>query len=114
MLNCVTLIGKLVDTPTVRLLDDGIKVCNISLSVMRPFKNQSGEYGIDFIPVSLWYGNAQIAEEYCTKGDTVCIRGRLVNKVQEINGINYHFLELIGERLIFINLKSYQDENKEK
>lgn len=109
MLNSVTLIGRLVETPTVKILDDGIKVCNITLAVIRPFKNQNGEYTTDFIPISLWYGTAQLAQDYCDKGDTICVKGRLVHKVQIINEINYHFLEMVGERLILIHSKSRQE-----
>ena len=42
------------------------------------------------------------------------MRGRIVNKVQTINNINYHFTEIIGERVIFLGHKSKCDDEKMK
>lgn len=109
MFNNVILIGRLTKDPELRTIEEGVKVCNITLAINRPFKNSEGEYDVDFIPVSLWYAAAQNTYQYCEKGDAVCIKGRLVEKVQQINNINYHFLEIVGERVIFLTSK-----NKEK
>jgi len=109
MFNHVVLIGRLTQKPVLKTFENGIKVCDITLAVMRPFKNTAGEYDTDFIPVSLWYSYAQNTYQYCDQGDTVCVKGRLVQKVQEINGINYHFLELIGERIIFLGGRNRQE-----
>ena len=114
MLNTIELIGRLVADPEVKVLDDGQKVSNITLAVHRPFKNQDGEYGVDFIPVSFWYGTAILTEQYCFKGDLIFMRGRIVDKVQTINNINYHFAEIIGERVIFLGHKSKLDDETMK
>ena len=114
MLNSIELIGRLVADPEVRVLDDGQKVSNVTLAVNRPFKNQDGEYTVDFIPVSFWYGTAIITEQYCFKGDLIFVRGRLVNKIQTINDINYHFTEVIGDRVIFLGHKSKLDDETMK
>ena len=111
MFNNVVLIGRLTEKPTLRTVDENIKVCNVTLAVTRPFKNQEGQYDVDFIPVSFWYGAALNTHQYCDKGDPICVRGRLVQKVQEINGINYHFIELIGERVIFLGSRSKVDDS---
>lgn len=111
MFNNVILIGRLTEKPTVKSYEDGLKVCNVTLAVLRPFKNSSGEFDTDFIPVSLWYANAQNAQEYCEKGEMVCIKGRLAQKVQQINNVNYHSIEVIGEKLIFLGNKQRSDNN---
>lgn len=119
MFNNVILIGRLTEKPTVKTYEDGLKVCNITLAVLRPFKNSSGEFDTDFIPVSLWYANAQNAQEYCEKGEMVCIKGRLSQKIQQINNVNYHSIEVIGEKIIFLGNKqrndnaTIEDEKKE-
>ncbi len=109
MLNSFELIGRLVEDPTVRVLDDGIKVSNIRLAVNRPFKNSAGEFGTDYITVSLWYGTAQLTEQFCGKGDLIFVRGRIASKIQVINEKNYQFFEMIGERVVFLNTKGKQD-----
>lgn len=109
MFNNVVLIGRLTDKPVLKTFEDGLKVCNVTLAVMRPFKNSVGEYDTDFIPVSLWYTYAINTYQYCDKGDTVCVKGRLVQKKQEINGCNYYFVEIVGERIIFLSSKNKPD-----
>lgn len=106
MLNQVIIIGRVVEKPTLCTLEDGLKCCNVTLAVNRPFKNINGEYDTDFIQSSLWYATAQAACDYCDKGDTIGIKGRIVEKINEVDGIRRHYLEVIGERVIFINLKS--------
>lgn len=114
MLNNIVLIGRLVTTPALKNYDDGIKVSDITLAVTRPFKNSAGEFETDFIPISLWYGTAQNACQYTKKGDLVCIKGRLSQKAQEINGVNYHSVDVIGERIIFLSRSSKKEEIIEK
>ena len=113
MVNTVELIGRLVADPVVKTLEDGIKVSSIRLAVTRPFKNGNGEFDVDFIPITFWYGAAQLAEQYCGKGDLIFVRGRVVNKVQVINETNYHFTEIIGDRLVLLCHKFKQDSNEE-
>ena len=110
MLNNLILVGRLVEKPSARELPDGTQVCNITLAVMKPFRDAStGEYGTDFIPITLWQGTANITQQYCDKGDLIGIKGRVSMRVQEQNGVNIHSLEVIGERVIFIHLKSHQE-----
>ena len=109
MVNTFELIGRLVDDPIVRVLEDGVKVSNIRLAVTRPFKNSSGEYGVDYIPVSLWYSTAIVTEEFCSKGDLVFVKGRISSKIQTIEGKNYQFFDMIGERIVFLSPKSSKE-----
>lgn len=110
MFNNVILIGRLTEKPELKKIDDTIKVSNVTLAVMRPFKNSIGEYDTDFIPVSLWYGAAVNTCQFCDKGDAICVKGRLVQKVQEINGVNYYSIEMIGERAIFLGNKPRHED----
>jgi hypothetical protein len=38
----------------------------------------------------------------------------LINKIQTINDINYHFTEVIGDRVIFLGHKSKLDDETMK
>lgn len=110
MINNLILVGRLVEKPIVRELEDGTQVCNIVLAVIKPFRNIStGEYGTDFIPITLWQGTAGITQQYCDKGDLIGIKGRISMRVVEKNGINHHLVEVIGERVVFISLKSHKE-----
>lgn len=110
MINNVVIVGRLCQDPSFLALPNGINVCNLTLAVTRPFKDMNtGEYGVDFINVSLWYGISKIAYDYTSKGDTVGIKGRLISRQREVNGTKITTLELIGERIAFIQLKKNKD-----
>ena len=113
MINNVIIVGRLCADPTLHTLDEGISVCNLSLAVTRPFKDMTtGEYGTDFINVSLWYGISKIAYTYTSKGDVVGIKGRLSSRTKEINGTKITSLELIGEKISFISSSKHKDDYK--
>lgn len=106
MLNNVVIVGRMVEDPKLVTLQDGVVVCNLTLAVVRPFKSQeTGEYETDFIPIVLWRGIAQSVVDYCKKGSIIGVKGRLMNKYFEIDDKKYKTLELVGERVTFINLK---------
>lgn len=106
MLNNVILVGRTVDEPKLVTLKDGVVVCNLTLAVVRPFKSlDTGEYETDFIPVVLWRGIAESVVEYCKKGSIIGVKGRLMMKFIEVDNKKYKTIEVIGERVTFINLK---------
>ena len=99
MLNQFTLVGRITKTPEMMENQDGSKFAIINLAVPRTFKNENGEYDTDFIDCTLWKGIAENVCEYCKKGDTVGIRGR----IQNLN--NTAQLQLIAEKVSFLSSK---------
>ena len=85
MLNQVTLIGRVVETPVVKKLESDNKATTLVLAVTRAFKNMNGNYDTDFIRISLWNGIAENAAEYLRKGDIVGIKGRISVRDTEVN-----------------------------
>lgn len=111
MLNSVTLIGRTVEDLKVVTTESGLKTCKMVLACQRGFKNQeTGEYDTDFIPVQLWQIVAEMASQNCKKGSTVCVKARLATRNVEAEGVKFKTVEVIGERVIFINLKSSENE----
>lgn len=111
MLNNLILVGRLADDPKLKTVEEGLKVCNIVLAVERPFQNQeTGNYDVDFINVSIWRGIADTVYNYCKKGSTVGIKGRIAVKPSEVNGTKLNLIEVIAERVSFINLKPLKEE----
>lgn len=103
MLNQIVLVGRLVQDPEIKELEDNRKVSVITLAVPRSFKNADGEYETDFIPCVLWNGIATNTIEYCRKGDLVGIKGRIQS--------NENKIELIAEKVTFLSTKkSNEDE----
>lgn len=110
MLNSIILVGRLVDTPTLKLYNDSVYAI-VTLAVNRPFKNLEGETETDFISCITWDVSAKATCDYCRKGDIVAVRGRLITKTSEINFSSEDDslkkkitnLEVIAERVVFIN-----------
>ena len=105
MLNSVILIGRLTKDIEVQKLESGKEVSRVSLAVNRSFKNADGIYEVDFFDCVLWDGIAKTAMEYCGKGDTVGVRGRLQSSNYEKDGIKRKAVDIIVEKLTFLTSK---------
>lgn len=105
MLNNLILVGRIVEDAKIVTLETGQKVTNIRLAVQRPFKNLEDEYDTDFINVSFWLSSADIAYEYGTKGSIIGVKGRIASKIIEVQGVKINTLDVIGERIAFIQIK---------
>ena len=111
MLNSVVLIGRLVDTPTLKVYDNDLALTSIVLAVPRAFKNHDGEVETDFIRCVFWDVAARNVTDYCLKGDLIAVRGRIQSRYAEVNFENegevlkkkINALEVIGERVVFLS-----------
>lgn len=99
MLNQIVLVGRLVQDPEIKELENGVKASYITLAVPRSHKNSDGIYETDFIPVKLWSGVAENTAEYCRKGDLLGIKGRIQTKQEE----NKNIIEIVAERVTFLS-----------
>ena len=112
MINNLILVGSIANEINVNHVGD-YDVCNICLRVTRPFRDmETNEYKSDFIPVSFWNVYALRIQQHCTKGDIVGVKGRLVRRSSNINGVNVYTTEVIGEKIVFINTKKFNDQFK--
>lgn len=112
MFNQVLLFGRVCAEPIIKNLPDGKKVGEMTLAVSREFKNaETGEYDTDFVKVSIWQSYANVAQEYCTKGSVVGIKGHLIMKKVEISEEkSLSVPEIYADKIYFINLND--KENK--
>lgn len=104
MLNQVVLVGRLVNDP--EKVKEG-KEAIITLEVNRSFKNEQGEYEIDFIDCVLWNGIAINTSEYCRKGDVIGVKGRLQTKqdIDENGKITNKTMYIVAEKVTFLSSK---------
>ncbi len=99
MFNYVIMVGRLLDKPEIKELENGKKVANITLVVPRNFKNENGEYEKDFIDCILWNGIAENTMEYCNKGDVLGVKGRIETTICE----NAKQTNIIAEKVSFLS-----------
>ena len=103
ILNTVMLVGRLTQDPEIRVTESNKEVVRICVAVNRSFKNPDGIYETDFIDCTLWEGLAKNLSEYCHKGDTIGIRGRIQTNYYEKDEQKIKRLEIIAERVTFLS-----------
>lgn len=106
MLNQIVLVGRLVQDPEIKELENGMRTSYITLAVPRSFKNSDGIYETDFIPCLLYKGIAENTVEYCQKGDLLGIKGRIQTKQEEDKSI----IEIVAEKVTFLSSRKETEE----
>ena len=106
MLNQVILVGRLVQDPEIKELENGSRLCYINLAVPRSWKNADGIYEADFIPCLLYKGIAEKTTEYCNKGDIVGVKGRIQTRKED----NKNITEVVAEKVTFLSSRKEKEE----
>lgn len=107
--NRVILVGNLTRDPELRYIASGTPVADIGLAVNDRRKNANGEWieETQFIDVTLWSRQAEIASEYLSKGSPVLIEGRLKFDTWESReGEKRSKLRVVGERMQMLGSRS--------
>ena len=114
MLNQVVLVGRIVKDVKVKELEDGKKVTNMTLAIPRSFKNADGEYETDFVECTLWNNIAENTAEYCKKGDSVGVKGRLqTSNYEKEDGSKVFKLDVVAEKVTFLSSRSKDTPERE-
>ncbi len=105
-LNKVMLIGNLTRDPELRYTPKGTAVAEIGLAINRIWNNEQGQRQEEttFVDVTLWARQAELAQQYLTKGNPVYIEGRLSLDTwdDKTTGQKRSKLKVIGENLQFL------------
>lgn len=105
MLNQIVLVGRLVQDPEIKELENGNKTSYITLVVPRSFKNTDGIYENDFITCRIWNNIADNVKKHCEKGDLVGIKGRVTK-------LNNEDLEIVAEKVTFLSKRKEEKNGK--
>lgn len=99
-MNNTSLIGRLTKDPELRYTSAGIAVTTFTLAVQRDFKNASGDYETDFIPVVAWRSTAEYVANHFKKGKLAAVTGRIQPRNYENNeGQRIYVTEVITEQV---------------
>lgn len=105
-LNKVMLIGNLTRDPELRYTPKGTAVADISLAINRVWNNDQGQKQEEtvFVDVTLWGRQAELAQQYLTKGRGAYVEGRLQMDTwdDKETGKKRSKLKVIGESLQFL------------
>lgn len=78
MMNCITLVGRIVSNIKKENTSNGSEKCSFMLGVFRYYKSPDGTYDMDFIPCVV-YDKKLIKNIYneCYQGGMIAIKGEL-------------------------------------
>lgn len=105
-LNKVSLIGNLGVDPEMSHTDQGVPYTRLRLALTERFRMRDGNYQdrTEWVDVTLWRGQAEIAKQYLRKGSAVYLEGRLRNHSWETpEGERRSRLDIEGNRLILLD-----------
>ena len=114
-LNKVMLIGNLTRDPELRYTPKGTAVADISLAINRIWTNEQNARQEEtiFVEVTLWGRQAELAQQYLSKGRMTFIEGRLQMDTwdDKETGKKRSKLKVIGERIEFLDNKGASGGN---
>jgi single-strand DNA-binding protein len=100
-LNKVQIIGNVTRDPEIKYTPKGSAVTDLGIAVNRVYTPEGGEKREEttFVDVTLWGRQAEIAGEYCKKGRSIYIEGRLQLDTWEdkTSGQKRSKLRVVGE-----------------
>ena len=78
-LNKVQLIGNVTRDPEIKYTPKGSAVTDLGIAINRFISSENGEKREEttYVDVTLWGRQAEVAAEYCKKGRSIYIEGRL-------------------------------------
>ncbi|MFT4177789.1 MAG: single-stranded DNA-binding protein [Luteolibacter sp.] len=105
-LNKVMLMGNLTRDPELRYTPKGTAVADIALAINRVWNNEQNQKQEEttFVDITLWGRQAELAQQYLTKGRGVYIEGRLQLDTwdDKATGQKRSKLKIVGENLQFL------------
>jgi len=105
--NVVTLIGNLATEIELKDVAPDKKVASFLLAVDRPGKDA----GADFVNVSTWNRQAEVCDEYLSKGARVAVDGRLRSRSwEDADGKRRSAVEVVANSIQFLDRRK-QDES---
>jgi single-strand DNA-binding protein len=110
-LNKVMLIGNLTRDPELRYTPKGSAVAEFGLAINRVWYNEQKQKQEEttFVDITLWARQAEIAQQYLTKGSPVYIEGRLSLDTwdDKATGQKRSRLKVVGDGLQLLGSKGH-------
>ena len=107
MINILTLVGRIVSNLELKEDETGRKYINMTIMVSRAYKNEEGAYDTDFIDCLIFGSIAETTCEYCRKGNTIGIKGRLETRY---NDNNDKYMVVVADRVSFLSSAKKESE----
>ena len=107
MLNCVTLMGRLVADPELRTTQTGKSVATFRIAVDRSFVKQGEQRQADFITIVAWESTANFVCRYFQRGSMIAVQGRIQTRnYEDSTGAKRTAFEVLATEVSFCGSKS--------
>ncbi|MBQ3592349.1 MAG: single-stranded DNA-binding protein [Clostridia bacterium] len=101
--NKVTLGGKMVENPELRVTPQGINVTSFRIAVNR----RGAGNNTDYFNVQAWRNTAEFVTKYFRKGSSICVVGSIQNREwTDQNGQKRYATEIVADEAYFVDAKS--------
>ena len=107
-LNHVFLMGNLTRDPELKYTASGTAVGSFGLAVNRQYSTKDGEKKkeVEFFDIEVWDRQADICNEYLSKGKPVLIEGRLkIDRWEDESGNKKSKLKIVASNVQFLSQK---------
>jgi single-strand DNA-binding protein len=111
-INKVILIGNIGNEPDVKTLQDGKKVARFSLATKDNYKDAQGNIkgDTDWHQLVAWGSIAELIENYCKKGASIYVEGKLKTRSYESeDGKKIYVTEVVINEIVFLDKKQATD-----
>ena len=102
-INKVQILGNLTRDPELRAIPTGIKVASFSIATNRTWKDASGKKqdATEYHNVVAFAKPAELIAQYCKKGSSLYVEGRLQTRSWEKDGEKKYRTEIVVENFQF-------------
>ena len=104
--NQATLVGRLTRDPEFFKISESLSKAQFVLAVSRNYKKEDGSVDTDFIPISIWGKNAEIAHHLLKKGMPVLVWGRIQIRTYQNQDQKIQMTEIVGENFQLLQPKT--------
>jgi len=101
MNECVV-VGRVMETPTIRKTPNGGLMANMLVESDRNFRDAEGNIGTDIFNISVWRGAAEEISDQLKPGSMIAVRGRLSGRMVKREEKTYFFCEVIAEHIDYL------------
>lgn len=106
--NKVILMGNLTRDPELKYTPQGSAVCEFGVAVNEKYKGRDGQMveNVHFFDVTVWAKTAELVSQYCRKGSSVLVDGKLQqDRWESQDGKKMSKVRVTGERIQFVNTR---------
>ena len=110
--NKVILIGNLGKDPELRRTASGSAVVNFSIATTEKFKGKDGQMqeSTEWHSCICWGKRGEAIAQYCTKGSSIYLEGKIVTRSWEKDGVKKYATEIIVSDFRFLGGKSKESQ----